>query len=63
MRMMGKSTWKGAKVERSSPLAGDKPGAGGEKNWKMACKSVKHEENQKRGPRWSWGRNQTGNVN
>jgi hypothetical protein len=32
-------------------------------DWKKACKSVEKEENPKKGPRRSWARNHTGNIN
>jgi hypothetical protein len=33
-------------------------------DWKKSpCTSVEQEENHEKGPRWSWARNQMGNVN
>ena len=29
---------------------------------KKTCKSVEKEENHEKGPRWSWARNQMGNI-
>ena len=29
---------------------------------KSSCKPVEQEENREKGPRWSWARNQMGNV-
>jgi hypothetical protein len=32
-----------------------------ERTEKMTCKSMEWEENQEKGPRWPWARNQMGN--
>ena len=33
------------------------------RDWKRTCKCVEREENHEKGPRWSWARNQLGNIN
>jgi hypothetical protein len=41
--------------------ARERPTAVRKKVERRTCKSVKQEENQEKGPRWSWARNQMGN--
>jgi hypothetical protein len=39
------------------------PEKNGWRTGKTACKSVERKENHEKGSRWSWARNQMGNVN
>jgi hypothetical protein len=47
------------KCQRSAPFARENPWA----DWKRTCKSLEQEENHEKGPRLSWVRNETGNIN
>lgn len=47
-----------SKKAAEHPLCRKKPGA----DWKRTCKLAAQEESHKKGPRWSWTRNQMGNV-
>jgi len=52
-----KSVRKGTNVNEELPL----PEKNGGRTGKVTCKSVEQEENQEKGSRWSWARNQMGN--
>jgi hypothetical protein len=55
-----KSVWKGTNGNKAPPVPENSLKKGSEKR---ACKPVEKEENHEKGPRWSWARNQMGNVN
>ena len=50
------------KSQRSAPCAREKPRAVRKNVGKRTCKLADQEENHEKGPRWSWARNQMGNV-
>jgi hypothetical protein len=53
-----KRAWELKKASEHPPVPKKNRKRTGEK----ACKSVEKEQTQEKGPRWSWARNQMGNV-